>query len=124
MHVIKFIRTCCFGASLLALPFSSAFGETNLMPGADCNEPGWCLAVTPDGRIFVGNPTGFGEPRMADTRRKPLWSEKDGRSITIRCLPTRSVRFRDYVCWGIDSHGNLYGGDSRDPNDPQFFQRR
>ena len=108
---------------MFSLFAASAHAQQTATPGFDCNDPAWCLAVTPDGRIFLGNPTGFGGPGMTDTKKR-LWKEKEIRSIVIRCLPPGTMPQRGFVCRGIDSFGNVYGGDSRDANDTEFFRKR
>lgn len=114
----------------LALSGGSAYAQSvqmaGITPGFDCStgdsDVAWCLAVTPNGRVFTGNPHAPNATKATDglqDRGKVLWGKGDKqpiRSIVIRCG-------KDF-CGGIDSLGNVYGGRIKATSDIEFFAKR
>ncbi len=103
----------------LAVANTGAFAS-----GFDCNDGNWCLSVSPNGDVSIGNPNG-GDAKMRLAARNVLAGQpnRQPRSFVVKCVPADLLPQDSHICRAIDSYGNIYGGSVRNPAAPSFFKR-
>lgn len=105
-------------------PSAVAYTAQPLTPGFDCNNAYWCLSVTPAGEVAIGNPGDRdGVLRPARKNVLAIGANRQPRSFVIKCVPPDLLPQDSHVCRGMDSFGNVYGGNVRNPASPTFFRR-
>jgi hypothetical protein len=95
-------------------PFASGF---------DCVDGTWCISVASNGDVSIGDPNSSAT-KMQATARNVLAGQANHqpRNFIVKCVPSELLPQDSHVCRGMDSYGNVYGGNVRSPASPHFFR--
>ncbi len=101
-----------------------AYAGVPLTPGFDCNNAYWCLSVSPNGDVAIGNP-GDRDGVLRPARKNVLAGQanRQPRSFVVKCVAPDLLPQDSHICRAMDSFGNVYGGNVRSPASPTFFRR-
>jgi len=108
-----------------AAPPLVAVNTSAFASGFDCNDGNWCISVSPSGDVSIGNPNGSDSKKMRLAARNVLAGQanRQPRSFVVKCVLADLLPQDSHICRGIDSYGNIYGGNVGNPASPTFFKR-
>ncbi len=105
-------------------PPTSTVATGPYLPGFDSNNAFWCLSVSPNGDVAIGNPGDrAGMLRPVGKNVLAGLSNRQPRSFAVKCVPPNLLPQDSHICRAMDSWGNVYGGNVRNPASPTFFRR-